>query len=97
MTAFKRSQAKYVKKPYRVRNWLEYEAGLRNRGSLTVWLGLEPGQCVVPAWNAKKPSHGKPGRQRKYSSHAIETTVTLGMVFHLATRPSPLRFKDRDA
>ena len=30
----------------------------------------------------------KPGRQRKYSNHAIETAVTLGMVFHLASRQS---------
>ncbi len=28
----------------------------------------------------------KPGRQRKYSNHAIETAVTLGMVFRLASR-----------
>ena len=29
MTAFKRSQAKYVKGSYKVTNWPEYEAGLR--------------------------------------------------------------------
>ena len=29
---------------------------------------------------------GTPGRQRKYSNHAIETTVTLGLVFGLASR-----------
>ena len=29
MTAFKRSQGKYVKKSYRTTNWPEYEAGLR--------------------------------------------------------------------
>ncbi len=34
----KRSQYKYAKSPYRIRNWLEYEAGLRRRGDLTVWL-----------------------------------------------------------
>ena len=32
MSIFKRTQRKYVKKAYRVRNWREYEAGLRNRG-----------------------------------------------------------------
>ena len=32
-----------VKKAYRVRNWREYEAGLRNRGSLTVWISLTAG------------------------------------------------------
>ena len=40
MSLFKRTQRKYVKKAYRVRNWREYEAGLRNRGSLTVWISL---------------------------------------------------------
>ena len=32
-----RNQLKYTKKPYRVRNWSEYEAGLRRRGDLTIW------------------------------------------------------------
>ena len=40
MTSFKRTQRKYVQKAYRVRNWRQYETGLRARGSLTVWLGL---------------------------------------------------------
>jgi hypothetical protein len=38
MTAFKRSQAKYVKHAYQTTNWPEYEAALRQRGSLTLWL-----------------------------------------------------------
>ena len=45
MSIFKRTQRKYVKKAYRVRNWREYEAGLRNRGSLTVWISLTAG-CI---------------------------------------------------
>ena len=44
MSIFKRTQRKYVKKAYRVRNWREYEAGLRNRGSLTVWISLTAGR-----------------------------------------------------
>ena len=44
MTSFKRTQRKYVQKAYRVRNWREYETGLRARGSLTVWLGLTDGK-----------------------------------------------------
>ena len=32
----KRSQYKYTKSRYRVRNWAEYEAGLQKRGDLTV-------------------------------------------------------------
>ena len=84
MTSFKRTQRKYVQKAYRVRNWREYETGLRARGSLTVWLGLTAGKLAN--WNSPRPTRRKPGRQRKYSNHAIETTVTLGLVFGLASR-----------
>ena len=84
MTSFKRTQRKYVQKAYRVRNWREYETGLRARGSLTVWLGLTDGKLAN--WNSPRPTRRTPGRQRKYSNHAIETTVTLGVVFGLASR-----------
>ena len=84
MTSFKRTQRKYVQKAYRVRNWREYETGLRARGSLTVWLGLTDGKLAN--WNSPRPTRRTPGRQRKYSNHAIETTVTVGVVFGLASR-----------
>jgi hypothetical protein len=38
----KRSQYKYAKSQSRVRNWPEYEAGLKKRGDLTVWLSVDP-------------------------------------------------------
>ena len=84
MTSFKRTQRKDVQKAYRVRNWREYETGLRARGSLTVWLGLTDGKLAN--WNSPRPTRRTPGRQRQYSNHAIETTVTLGLVFGLASR-----------
>ena len=84
MTSFKRTQRKYVQKAYRVRNGREYETGLRARGSLTVWLGLTDGKLANG--NSPRPTRRKPGRHRKYSNHAIETTVTLGLVFGLASR-----------
>ena len=86
MSIFKRSQQKYVKKAYRVRNWREYEASLRERGSLTVWISLTDGKLV--GWDAPRPRKRKPGRQRKYSNHAIATGLTLSMVFHLSSRQS---------
>ena len=49
MSIFKRTQRKYVKKAYRVKNWREYEAGLRNRGSLTVWISLTAGKLGASA------------------------------------------------
>ena len=84
MSNFKRTQRKYVKKAYRVRNWRDYESGLRARGSLTVWISFTDGELLN--WDAPRPGRRKPGRQRKYSNHAIETAVTLGMVFHLSSR-----------
>ena len=79
MSSFKRRQQKYVKKPYRVRNWAEYEAGLRSRGSLTVWLGVdEVNAGTIPGWNAPVRRNRKRGRQRKYSRLAIETAVRIG-------------------
>ena len=82
MSIFKRTQRKYVKKAYRVQNWREYEAGLLDRGSLTVWISLTDGK--LRNWDAPRPIRRKPGRQRKYSNHAIGTAVALSMVFHLA-------------
>ena len=76
----KRSQYKYAKLQYRIRNWAEYEAGLKRRGDLTVWLSTS----VLHAWRA--PANGKPGGQRKYADVAIEAALTIRMVFHLPLR-----------
>ncbi len=43
-----------------MRNWCEYEAGLRNRGSLTVWISLIQGK--LENWDAPRPKRRKPGR-----------------------------------
>jgi len=69
----KRSQYKYTKKPYRVRNWSAYETALRKRGELTLWFSKE----AIQAWHA--PSSGKPGGQRVYSDLAIETALTRAL------------------
>ncbi len=55
MKYLKRSQYKYAKSPYRIRNWTEYEVGLQRRGALTVWLS----DADLDAWRA--PPSGKPG------------------------------------
>ena len=66
---------------FRVTNWREYEAGLRNRGDITVWFD----EAAVDAWNA--PSVGRrPGGKQLYSNLAIITALTLRTVFHLALR-----------
>jgi len=45
------------KMPLRVTNWSEYEAGLRQRGSLTMWIT----EAAIDAWNAAPRS--TPGGQ----------------------------------
>ncbi len=76
----KRSQYKYAKTPYRVRNWPEYEAGLRRRGDVTIWFSED----AIKSWTAL--ASGKPGGQRIYANIAIETALTIRMVFHLPLR-----------
>jgi len=64
----------------RVTNWAEYDAALRQRGSLTVWFTEE----AVAAWHAEPRT--TPGGQPHYSSLAITTALTLKAVFRLALR-----------
>ena len=61
-------------------NWAEYDAGLRARGSLTVWFTPE----AIEAWTAE-PRTGR-GGQPRYSDLAIATALTLRAVFRLALR-----------
>ncbi|MBP2444088.1 hypothetical protein JOH51_001527 [Rhizobium leguminosarum] len=65
---------------FKVTNWPEYEAGLRERGSLTLWLTPE----ALAGWTA--PRRTTRGGQPRYSDLAIETTLTLGLVFGLRLR-----------
>ena len=76
----KRSQYKYAKSQYRVRNWPDYERGLQMRGDFTVWLS----DAALDAWR-ETPS-GKPGGQRTYADIAIEAALTIRIVFHLPLR-----------
>ncbi len=76
----KRSQYQYAKSRYRIGNWPEYEAGLRRRGDLTVWLSED----AINSW--REPPSGKPGGQRRYGDVAIEAALTIRMIFHLPLR-----------
>ena len=76
----KRTQLKYTKQQYRVRNWREYEAGLRKRGDLTLWFSEE----TIALWRA--PTGKKPGGQLVYSDFAIEAALTVRLVYGLALR-----------
>src|SRR5215218_749227 len=65
---------------YRIRNWPQYEAGLKRRGDLTLWLD----EVAIAGWHASRRT--TPGGQALYSDLAIELVLTLRLVFHLALR-----------
>lgn len=65
---------------YRITNWPAYEAGLRRRGDLTLWLDA----AALESWTA--PRRTNPGGQPLYSELAIELVLTLRLVFQLALR-----------
>ena len=67
---------------HRVTNWRDYDAALRNRGSLTIWFT----EAALAGWKAQPRT--MPGGQRHYSDLAIETALTLRAVFRLALRQS---------
>ncbi len=64
----------------KVTNWQDYEAGLRQRGSLTIWFTEE----AIAAWRAVPRT--TPGGQARYSDLAIETSLILRTVFHQPLR-----------
>ena len=68
------------KTEYRVRNWREYEQGLRARGDVMIWFSKR----AIVNWISR--SSGVPGGQRLYSNLAIETLLTLRVVFGLPLR-----------
>ncbi|MEQ1954645.1 IS5 family transposase [Mesorhizobium sp. CN2-181] len=68
------------KMKFKVTNWPEYEAGLCRRGSLTLWVTAE----ALSQWQA--PKRTTRGGQPRYSDLAIETALTLGLVFGLRLR-----------
>ncbi len=61
---------------YRVTNWPDYDAALVRRGALTVWFTDE----AIAEWRA--PATGRRGGQPIYSALAIETALTIRLVFH---------------
>jgi hypothetical protein len=68
------------KQRHKLTNWAEYDASLRQRGSLTVWFSDE----AVAAWRAEPRTTR--GGQAHYSALAIRTALTLRAVFRLALR-----------
>ena len=62
---------------FKVQNWPAYEAGLRRRGSLTLWIE----DAALECWQTIGPSG-----QARYREAAIQTSLMLRAAFRLALR-----------
>jgi len=69
------------KATYRIRNWKEYNASLKQRGSLTIWVSPE----AVGNWTTDELT-GERGASPTYSDIAIETMATVQALYGLAGR-----------
>ena len=61
---------------YRVGNWAEYDRALVRRGDVTLWLTPD----ATATWAAA--GVGRRSGQLQYSDLAIETALTLSLLFH---------------
>ena len=68
------------KTKYRVKHWASYDRALVRRGDITIWLS----PAAIAAWEPDRA--GTRGAQRKYSDLAIESALTLRLLFHLPIR-----------
>ena len=74
------TDSKIAKTRYKTTNWAAYNAALKARGSLTIWLDKDM------SWYA--PASGKRGRQRVFSDAAIQFCLSIKCLFGLALRQS---------
>lgn len=78
---FNESRRHKIKKAlYKVTNWAEYNAALRNRVDISIWFTQE----AIDTWRPAKA--GCRERPVEYSDHAIETAMLIRQMFKLALR-----------
>ena len=63
---------------YKTTNWSAYNEALRQRGSLTIW--FDPDMEWIP------PPTGRRGRQQSFSDAAIQTCLTMKVLFGMPLR-----------
>ncbi len=68
------------KTKYHVQNWAAYDRALVCRGDITIWVS----PAAIAAWDPD--GAGTRGAPRKYSDLAIESALTLRLLFHLPRR-----------
>src|SRR5215467_2495001 len=69
------------KATYCIRNWSEYNASLKQRGSLTIWVSSE----AIANWTTDELT-GEPGASPTYTDLAIETMATIQSIYRLPGR-----------
>jgi hypothetical protein len=69
------------KSTFRIRNWSKYNASLKQRGNLTIWVNSE----ATANWTTDELSGG-PGASPTYTDLAIETMATVQAIFRLPGR-----------
>ena len=63
---------------YKTRNWSTYNIALKQRGSLSVWFDADMDWTPRPS--------GKRGRQQRFSDAAIQTCLTMKVLFGMPLR-----------
>ena len=63
---------------YKTRNWPAYNEALKRRGSLTIWFD--------PSMNWDAAPTGRRGRHQTYSDAAIQTCLSMKVLFGMALR-----------
>ena len=70
------------KQKYKITNWSEYNAALRSRGRIDVWISEE----AINLWYEEKQPNDGTGAQKTYSDFAILTCHELRLVYKLPLR-----------
>ncbi len=81
------SEGKRPRGRYKTTNWADYNAALKARGSLTVWLDTDM------QWYAS--ATGKRGRQSTFSDAAIPFCLSINCLFGLALQGRDQPFIDQ--
>jgi len=68
----------WVPTKYKTRNWPSYNTALKHRGSVSIW--FDPKMVWVP------PRTGKRDRQQQFSDAAIQTCLTIKVLFGMPLR-----------
>jgi hypothetical protein len=63
---------------YKTRNWMDYNRGLKPRGSLLIWFDAGMAWDAIPL--------GKRERQQAYTDAAIQACLTIKVLFGLPLR-----------